>query len=77
MSSNQNFHMSNQRKATLLMMMSALMFTLSSLPGLGTKTIEESSDLSSVSNQFRSCDIEGQIAADGNAARRISAVRTP
>lgn len=67
MSSNQNFHMSHQRKATLLMMMSALMFTLSSLPGLGTKAIEESSDLSSVSNQFRSCDIEGQIAADGNA----------
>lgn len=59
--------MSSNYKATVLTMMGALMFTLSSLPGLDTKPTEESSDLSSISNQFRSCDIEGQIAADGNA----------
>lgn len=62
--------MSSNYKATVLTMMGALMFTLSSLPGLDTKPTEESSDLSSTTSQIKSCKIGEQIAADQSGAER-------
>jgi hypothetical protein len=58
-------HLPIERKATAALMLLALSFTVSSLPGIGSF---ETSELSSVSNQIRSCDIEGQIKADGTAS---------
>lgn len=55
-----------------ILLFGALMFTLSSLPGLNQAVQTESAEFSSVSSQISDCDISGQLKAKGEAHCRVS-----